>query len=74
MSSFSTNDFLREAETQQTFYKEQISKFDAVLADQASHIAALAKKKEAALSAMTEIFLPAFTTVFRHLKNFCGGM
>lgn len=61
MSTHSTRDFIREAETQQTFYKDQIARFDAVLSDQAGNIATLLKKKDAALRTMTDILLPTFT-------------
>ncbi len=61
MNTYSTQDFIREAEAQQKFYKEQAARFDAVLSDQAEQIATLTKKKDAALRAMTDILLPSFT-------------
>lgn len=61
MSTYSTHDFIREAEAQQKFYQEQAARFDAVLNDQAEQIATLMKKKDAALRAMSDILLPTFT-------------
>lgn len=61
MNTHSTQDFIREAEAQQKFYKEQAARFDAVLSDQVEQIATLSRKKDAALRAMTDILLPAFT-------------
>lgn len=61
MSDYNIRDFINEAEKQEKFYKEQISRFDKLLEDHKQKVEDLQNRKNGILNNITLQFIPEFT-------------
>jgi len=68
MSEYTVQDFIREAEKQEQFYRDQIAKFDKILSDYEIKRSDLLKRKDIVLDSIVKKFVPELNT--ENLKKF----